>query len=45
MVSDLKKIIYNIKNIKKNIKELSKKNMKFHEKSNISIIKKILDDR
>lgn len=45
MISDLKKIIYNIPNIKNKIKELSRKNIQFDEKPKISIIKKILNDR
>ncbi len=44
VVSDLKEIIYNTPKISNKIKMLSKKNMQFNEKPNISIINKILND-
>ena len=45
MIRDLKKIIYNISNMKKKIRDLSRQSMQFNEKPKISVIKKILDDR
>ena len=44
-VSDLKKFIYNTPNLEKKIKRLLKINMQFSEKPNLSIIKKILNDK
>ena len=45
IVSDLKKIIYNISKNSKKINILLKKNMQLNHKPNISIFKKILNDK
>ena len=45
IVSDLKKIIYNIEKNSKKINILLKKNMLLNHKPNISIFKKILNDK
>lgn len=44
-VNDLKKFIYKTPNLESKIKKLLKINMQFSEKPNLSIIKKILNDK
>ena len=44
-IKDLKKIIYNNSSISKKINMLTKKNLQFNLKQDISIFKKILNDK